>query len=130
VKGLDQYHQNATNPDGLYRHCKDCQRAYIREHYIRNREYYLDKARIRNRAMARAGRDLVRQLKDVPCADCGERFPSWVMQFDHVNGEKLFDLGRGLNFSPARILLEAAKCEVVCANCHANRTYLRFHARP
>jgi hypothetical protein len=79
VKGLDQYHQNATNPDGLYRHCKDCQRAYIREHYIRNREYYLDKARIRNRAMARAGRDLVRQLKDVPCADCGERFPSWVM---------------------------------------------------
>jgi hypothetical protein len=52
------------------------------------------------------------------------------MTFDHVRGTKLFDVGRGFWGTRARILEEVAKCEKVCANCHADRTYRRFHARP
>lgn len=130
VKGLAEYHRNRTNHDGLHYHCKDCQRKYVRQHYERNKQYYLDKARIRNRAVAREARAVLRLLKDVPCADCCRRYPPWVMQFDHVQGVKLFDLGRGLSVSVERVRLEAAKCEVVCSNCHADRTYRRLQEQP
>lgn len=46
-------------------------------------------------------------------------------QFDHVRGTKMKDVSRMLMYSEAKILAEIAKCDLVCANCHANRTYMR-----
>lgn len=70
--------------------------------------------------------DVVYKAKDKPCADCGGRFPLCVMQFDHVRGEKFANLSvlrsRG---NVQLILAEIAKCDVVCANCHAIRTCKR-----
>ncbi len=65
----------------------------------------------------------VRQLKDVPCVDCGGTYPYWVMQFDHVRGEKEFTLSKvtQTNISRKRIDAEMNKCDIVCANCHALR---------
>lgn len=66
------------------------------------------------------------------CADCGERFPYWVMGADHV------DRGDGKTGNPSKIaregsvrqlLVELSKCERVCANCHADRTYRRSRQR-
>jgi hypothetical protein len=47
------------------------------------------------------------------------------MQFDHVNPEdKLFTIGKvGYKYSIIALKLEIQKCDVVCANCHAERTY-------
>ena len=49
------------------------------------------------------------------------------MQFDHVSGDKLFNIGDAANrgLSLLRIQEEMDKCEIVCANCHAIRTYNR-----
>ena len=49
------------------------------------------------------------------------------MQFDHVRGPKLFMLGGidRLGKSLVDIVTEIEKCEVVCANCHSTRTWLR-----
>ena len=69
---------------------------------------------------------LIRDAKDRPCADCGVQYPYYVMQFDHVRGEKKFNLGGGWNNSIEAIQEEIAKCDVVCANCHAERTYQRM----
>ena len=66
---------------------------------------------------------IVRKAKDVPCIDCGKRYPPYVMDFDHVNGEKKFNVGKFGALSTERVLAEIAKCEVVCANCHRIRTY-------
>ncbi len=65
-------------------------------------------------------------LKDCPCTDCGESYPACVMDFDHVRGEKLFNVTsmKGRSPSEAAILEEVAKCDVVCANCHRIRTWL------
>lgn len=57
------------------------------------------------------------------CMDCGFNAHPAALEFDHVSGEKSFDVAeamvrRGL----ARIMEEIEKCEVVCANCHAIRT--------
>lgn len=69
--------------------------------------------------------DYVWNIKDVPCADCGLRYPPYIMQFDHVRGEKEFNIGRGTSsgVSQERLDAEIAKCDIVCANCHAERTY-------
>jgi hypothetical protein len=49
------------------------------------------------------------------------------MQWDHLPGsEKLGDISTGMRWlSRAQILEEIAKCELVCANCHAIRTFKR-----
>jgi hypothetical protein len=64
-------------------------------------------------------------LKSLPCADCKVQYPPDVMQFDHVRGEKKFHLSSGIDHSEATIREEAAKCDVVCANCHWLRTSSR-----
>jgi hypothetical protein len=48
------------------------------------------------------------------------------MQFDHVRGEKLGDVSALIRTAPhAVVLAEIEKCDLVCANCHADRTYRR-----
>ena len=70
---------------------------------------------------------LLEQLRNVPCGDCGLRFPSYVMQFDHRNpSDKKYTVTRMIGRAGrAKILEEAAKCDIVCANCHRERTFLR-----
>lgn len=77
-------------------------------------------------------RELARRAKDVPCADCGQRYPYYVMDFDHVRGEKKFCIGVAVGTNIAGInqfLDEIAKCEVVCSNCHRTRTFVRSKTR-
>lgn len=73
----------------------------------------------------------VRQLKsDTPCADCGENYPYYVMQFDHVIGTKFIKINRMVYTSSFHAVMEEiAKCEVVCANCHHSRTFNRQQKR-
>jgi hypothetical protein len=81
---------------------------------------------------------LIRTAKARPCADCGNNFPYWVMQLDHRGGaQKCFSLrdasssaGRGETKFRKEITItmvetELAKCDPVCANCHAGRTHAR-----
>jgi DNA-binding CsgD family transcriptional regulator len=61
------------------------------------------------------------------CIDCKEKYPHYVLEFDHREGEtkngSVSDIyakwGRDLG------LKEAEKCDIVCANCHKIRTYNR-----
>jgi predicted Fe-S protein YdhL (DUF1289 family) len=61
-----------------------------------------------------------------PCADCGRTYPPYVMEWDHLPGTEkelvLADTRRSAH-AKARILAELAKCELVCANCHRERTF-------
>jgi len=46
------------------------------------------------------------------------------MDFDHVHGEKDGDISQlRWRVGAARLEAEIAKCEVVCANCHRERSY-------
>lgn len=88
----------------------------------------LQKAKRRERDRARKARikAVVQQAKDKPCADCKIKYPYYVMQFDHVRGTKVGDISRMVaNRQLAKILEELPKCDVVCANCHAVRTFVR-----
>lgn len=73
-------------------------------------------------------REFVASLKDKPCTDCGIKYPYYVMQFDHLPGEqKEFTIGTHRTLPKEVLIAEANKCDVVCANCHAVRTWKRRH---
>ena len=69
-------------------------------------------------------KDLVKKAKDKPCMDCGNKYPYFVMDFDHRDPSlKKFNISQSLNRSNKDVFEEIAKCDVVCANCHRLRTH-------
>jgi 5-methylcytosine-specific restriction endonuclease McrA len=91
------------------------------DYYRRNREQELFRVKVRQAGT----RDMLREWRDVPCADCGKKFEPFQMDFDHRDpSSKLFNLtaGRAALMSTAKLRIEAAKCDIVCANCHRVRT--------
>lgn len=113
--------------------------SYSREYYLRNkdktragriaraRKWALDnpeKAKFYAKRTVLRKREVMVRAKSKPCMDCGVQYPSWVMEFDHRNpADKKFQVSRVEGCSMANLLLEIAKCDVVCANCHAERTH-------
>jgi hypothetical protein len=68
----------------------------------------------------------VSALKAGPCLDCGVRYPSYVMDFDHRPGtEKAAAVGLMFGTTVERLLEEISKCDLVCSNCHRERTRQR-----
>jgi hypothetical protein len=60
------------------------------------------------------------------CVDCGYNVHAAALQFDHRPDEdKSFDVSSKQGWTATE--QEIAKCDVVCANCHAVRTYTRSH---
>ena len=60
--------------------------------------------------------------------DCGQTFPGHpeVFEFDHRNpGGKFDGIARMLGWGWERLVEEAMKCDLVCANCHCIRTSMR-----
>ena len=76
-------------------------------------------------------REWVQSLKhNKQCSACGLAYPHWVMDFDHRPGEvKVAGIARMYqNYGRKTILEEIAKCDLVCSNCHRDRTYHRRHS--
>ena len=106
-------------------HCKECSRAYVKEHYIKNRMYYLNKAKKRNTVIKNIACEYIaKYLKGHPCVDCGEK-DILVLEFDHKNraikSNEVSSIIRGFS-SVEKVMEEVAKCDVRCANCHRRKT--------
>jgi hypothetical protein len=103
-------------------YCRECGNNLTRRHYRNNKRQYLDR---NYRTLARH-RELMRQAKSRPCADCGVQYPYYVMDFDHRDGAtKSFMLSDITRASSKSLWREIEKCDVVCANCHRERTQRR-----
>ncbi len=67
--------------------------------------------------------------KNKPCTDCKGSFKPWQMDFDHKEAATKLDAVSTLTsyrvVSLKRIIEEIAKCDLVCANCHRDRTHRR-----
>lgn len=101
---------------------RETQREYQRKHYESHSQYYKDKSTEKKQQI----RGLVRAYKEQPCTDCKVRYPYYVMQLDHVRGIKLYTPAYLYQTGSIRKTTEElAKCEPVCANCHAERTHRR-----
>ena len=105
------------------------QRAANVRYYERNRAVEMARVRVRQEWTV----EFLRRLRARPCADCGATFAPHQMDFDHrERTDKRFRLtsGGAMLRSESTLLEEAAKCDVVCANCHRIRTQQRQVARP
>jgi hypothetical protein len=127
TKPAEAFHRWARG-DGRQPWCKACRRAYDSEHSARTLER-------RRELRANRKREFIvwyEALKEgQPCTDCGGRFPAAAMQWDHLPGtEKASDVANLVRrMCKRRVLEEIAKCELVCANCHAIRTVIRRSSR-
>lgn len=118
-KTSSEFHRSRT---GQFTYCRDCRRAY-------DRRYYAERGRSARLARRRAAIDAAREwmvgLKDgIPCADCAQAFPVYVMHWDHLPGfDKIGDISTMVAHRKREIVLEELKkCQLVCANCHILRT--------
>lgn len=108
--------------------CRSCQRTYAKEHYARNRDVYLRKAKRRNSSVRdRFARFLIAYFRDHPCVDCGVTDPR-ILEFDHREGvEKLAAIATLLKAQAwDAMIAEIAKCDVRCASCHRRKTARQF----
>ncbi|MBI2780962.1 MAG: hypothetical protein HYX55_04080 [Chloroflexi bacterium] len=104
------------------------QRANNVAYYAANRAREIERVTRRQAATTA----FLRELRDVPCADCGGRFAPHKMDFDHRDpSEKSFRLSAAAAALKSReqLLVETAKCDVVCANCHRLRTRRQHRVR-
>lgn len=100
-----------------------------RRHYARNSETIKAKVLAINRELKRRNKEFIDNIKTSnPCEDCGVFYPSYVMQFDHIVDGKRDSIANMVRqgVSLATLQAEIDKCELVCANCHAERTNSRI----
>lgn len=90
-----------------------------------NKQY----SKIANKRNQDKRREYVYKLKeDTPCTDCNQNYPYYVMQFDHISGVKVHHVSQMIQRGWQPLKDEIAKCEIVCSNCHAERTHRRRHS--
>ena len=108
-------------------YCRACQNEAWAEWYgqTRNGERHRALVAVRRRRRILHHQKLVNDRKTQPCSDCGQVFPPYVMDFDHI-GDKTGEISRFVyQVGTKRLIEELKKCEVVCANCHRVRTHYR-----
>lgn len=119
----NEFNKNSKKKDGLQTRCRECNKVYLQGHYQDNKKYYHDKKK--NFINDLHGK--IAEIKEKnPCTDCGEFYPYYVMDFDHIGDDKEMNIANSINYGNwAKIEEEIAKCELVCSNCHRKRTYNR-----
>ena len=101
---------------------KNKEKQWKHDDHIAHREYFKNRQRQRRAEYKK----IVQEAKSKPCADCKIQYPYYVMEFDHLR-DKVENLARMSNFSSKKKLVEEiAKCDVVCSNCHRERSFVRL----
>ena len=103
-------------------------KEYHKNYYNSNKSKFKESnSRTRNRYFNNL-KELIIREKCRPCVDCKIQYNPWVMDFDHLEKfDKKFSIGQAgkTRISLKIIKEEILKCEVVCSNCHRERTHKR-----
>jgi hypothetical protein len=93
-------------------------------HYRENTPEYQDYLRERQRRVIREKKALLVEYKGGTCVDCSGIFPNCCFQFDHREPEeKSFTICCRMYRPIGELKAESDKCDLVCSNCHAVRTF-------
>lgn len=123
IKPIEEFNYRRRSTGERHGHCRDCQRLYKRNFYLRTRSEYIGKSARQKQAVVRHHLELLNEyLSTHPCVDCGESDPV-VLEFDHITEKDrtIADMVQS-GVSWERILGEIEKCQVRCGNCHKKKT--------
>jgi hypothetical protein len=112
---------NLSKHDGYQGTCKKCKKKVQDDWYQRNKQAHIKNVGEYQRKL----KNLIRKKKEMPCADCEQSYPYYVMDFDHRENKEFLIAGSVRIRGIKKILKEIEKCDVVCSNCHRERTYQR-----
>lgn len=101
--------------------CKACAYENARRWTDENRGRVRVRNKIANAKRMGPLKEMIREAKSQPCADCGVQLQWQCMDLDHVRGQKVRTIGNGTGFSPGTLAAEIAKCDVRCPSCHRLR---------
>ena len=112
---IESFNKNKTRKDGYNGNCKECNKNYLKDHYSRNKDYYVKKASKNKRIIGDWFRSYKKTLK---CSKCGDS--RWyVLDFHHERDkDTIVSTMHGQGKSKNSILEEIKKCSVLCSNCH------------
>jgi len=126
---LSNFNKSSKSKDGLQPFCRDCNRKAHQRWYEENKDYSKKKARAYDKIYYERVDAFLTEYKSTnPCVDCKKIHKPWRMDFDHLDPSIKFDNiadMRQRRISLKRIKEEIVKCELVCANCHRDRTHFR-----
>jgi hypothetical protein len=120
----NDFNKKASSKDGRQNVCQECNRQRSQNYYHSNLEKHrkdtIERGKINRRKLLQYCFDY---LKTHGCVDCPETDPA-CLEFDHVRGKKIRAISGMVkrNTSLENVILEIAKCDVRCANCHRKKT--------
>ena len=134
IRGHKFTKENTRYTKEGWRICKECKKIHDRKFWSKpknkeKRKNYLkewnklnrDKQSDYHKREYDKIRKIIEKAKDKPCIDCNIKYPYYVMDFHHVKGKKLINIG--LSRSMKKTIKEIEKCVVICSNCHRIRTW-------
>lgn len=122
-RGVSEFHRRSAG-DGYQAYCKRCRKSIDQSYFAETREVRHEQVRARKQRLAQ----WMWALKSSSvCADCGVKFHPIAMHFDHLPDHvKVDDVSTLVRSGRKRLAeIEVLKCDIVCSNCHAIRTYIR-----
>ena len=123
--------------------CEVCGAAALNKHHESNNRNGYQSVTVRDRLLCdehhrdttgkptrwnKKARAWYLEYKSRPCADCGVKYPPFVMDLDHMQPElKTGSPSMIVRFISCKddydaMVAELTTCEVVCSNCHRYRT--------
>lgn len=112
------FKSNKKRKDSLQSQCIECQREYRRQHYLENKQKYVDKSCDYKKEFMRWWKEYKKRFK---CEECGEDHPACI-DFHHHEDNKEKSVSEFVkNVCKEKVLKEIAKCTPLCSNCHRKR---------
>lgn len=121
-KNIDAFNRNKQTKDGYQRQCRKCHKKYKDNHYLDNKEKYIEKAkRNKKKALAKA----LEWKSQFQCSRCSENHIA-TLEFHHLDPtQKDLEVSTAIyrGWGLDAIKKEADKCIVLCSNCHKKLHY-------
>lgn len=117
-QNITSFYKHSETKDGRYSRCRTCHFKIMQFWRKRNTK----KVNELNKRSRDKRQQWINSIKNSPCMDCGKQYPPYIMQFDHRDrSQKVCTIYAAQSIK--RIKEEIKKCDLVCANCHCERTH-------
>jgi hypothetical protein len=111
-----------TVMSGTRKSCRICNRDYVVNRSQGHRGTTCNSCLQRIKQIRR--KQAAVQYKGGACVECGYNRSIAALTFHHLDAStKDFEIGRKYNLSWKRLKIELDKCELLCANCHAEKHF-------